>query len=78
MATVRFFGPIRDVVGVKDLEVPCSSLDEVAAAVAAKVGTSAAASLARCVVWVNGRPPSTPCALGPADEVAYLSPVSGG
>jgi molybdopterin converting factor small subunit len=41
-------------------------------------GEAVARVLTTCKVWVNGEPAGRDDAVGPADEVAVLPPVSGG
>lgn len=78
MVTVRFFGPIAEVVGAKRLELPCQSLGQLIADCASRLAADVASHLDVCAVWVNGRPAESSVALRPGDEVAFLSPVSGG
>lgn len=78
MVTVRFFGPIVDAVGSRTLELRCETLEQVIEACTEGRPSELAAHLGTCAVWVNGEPPAPSRALRPGDEVAFLSPVSGG
>ncbi len=78
MVRVRFFGPIADAMGTRGLELDCSNVEAVLAACADRLEPGVAAHLDKCVLWVNGRPADEAAPLAPGDEVALLSPVSGG
>jgi molybdopterin converting factor small subunit len=51
---------------------------EILDAAVRRFGDDFAVVLARCRVWVNGEPADPAGAVGAADEVAILPPVSGG
>ena len=53
-------------------------MSDVLSAAVASYGEGFQAVLASCRVWVNGDPAEPHTAVGAADEVAVLPPVSGG
>ena len=79
MARVLLFGPLRDLAGWREREVAAGSLAELRAALAAEDAALAAAlgqpgvQVALDQAIVRGD-----AALGPAAEVAFLPPMSGG
>ncbi len=78
MARLRLFANLREAAGTADAEVDGSSVAEVLHRAAAAFGADFASGLPHARVWVNGEPAEPGTAVGPADEVALIPPVSGG
>jgi molybdopterin converting factor small subunit len=78
VATVLFFGPARDATGERSAIVEGACVEDVVAATVARYGEQLASLLPTCRVWLNGDQAAPQDAVGPADEVAVLPPVSGG
>ena len=78
MATLRFFGPLRDVTKTSSLDVKAGTVDEAIAIAVDRFGDDFAIIMARSRVWVNGDPSEPSRLLVAGDEVAILPPVSGG
>ncbi|MBI4885238.1 MAG: MoaD/ThiS family protein [Actinobacteria bacterium] len=78
MATLRLFASARESAGTGCAQFDGVTVEAVLAAAVATFGPSFAAVLPSCKVWVNGDPAERATAVGGADEVAVLPPVSGG
>jgi sulfur-carrier protein len=78
MAVLRLFAQAREAAGTSSDELAGATVDEVLAEARARYGEPFVAVLTTCRVWVNGEPASGTDAVGAADEVAVLPPVSGG
>lgn len=78
VAVLRMFASAREAAGTGRDDVPGRTVAEVLDAARARYGSSFAAVLTSCRVWVNGEPVGDDAAVGPFDEVAVLPPVSGG
>ena len=78
MARLLLFAGARDAAGVREADLPGTTLEEVLEAARARYGTTFARVLAASRVWVNGSPALPAAPLGPSDEVAVIPPVSGG
>ena len=78
MAVLRLFAGARDAAGTGRDDLPGSTVGEVLAAARARYGTSFEDVLEHCAIWRNGEPCELDDAVGDADEVAVLPPVSGG
>ncbi|MDO8364871.1 MAG: MoaD/ThiS family protein [Actinomycetota bacterium] len=78
MATLRLFAAARESAGAGQAQFEGATVADVLAAAVATYGQGFQAVLASCRVWVNGDPAEPHTAVGPADEVAVLPPVSGG
>ncbi|MCB1016421.1 MAG: MoaD/ThiS family protein [Acidimicrobiales bacterium] len=78
MAVLRLFAAAREAAGTGRDDVPGATVDDVLAAARARYGDRFAAVLADSRVWCNGEPVTGTEAVGAADEVAVLPPVSGG
>lgn len=78
MARLLLFAGAREAAGVREADLPGTSLEEVLDAACARFGTTFTRVLAASRVWVNGSPALPEAPLGPADEVAVIPPVSGG
>lgn len=78
MAVLRLFAAARDAAGTDRDDIPGGTVAEVLAEARRRYGAEFAAVLARSRVWRNGEPVDDDDAVGPADEVAVLPPVSGG
>lgn len=78
MARVRLFAAARDAAGTGRDELPGDTVGEVLACAQERYGTTFAAVLGTCRIWVNGEPAEAPDTIGEADELAVLPPVSGG
>jgi sulfur-carrier protein len=75
---LRLFAQAREAAGVGRADVEGSTVREVLATAGERFGPSFDAVVASSRVWVNGEPAESAAAVGPADEVAVLPPVSGG
>lgn len=81
MATVKYYGALAELTGVKQETLPGRNISALLRAISAEHGTAAAAKARRCHIAVNGcnagslRGFSTP--VGEEDEVIFL-PVCGG
>lgn len=78
MAIVRLFAAARDAAGTGRAELPGVTVGEVLTEASQRYGTTFAAVLKTCKVWVNGEPAAENDEIGAADELAVLPPVSGG
>ncbi len=78
MATLRLFAAAREAAGTGKDVVDGSTVGEVLDAAVARYGPAFGEVLARCKVWRNGDEAGRDEAVGDADEVAVLPPVSGG
>ena len=78
MAVLRLFASAREAAGTGRDTVDGGTVAEVLETARARYGEGFAAVLTTCRVWVNGEPAEPGRAVGPADEVAVLPPVSGG
>jgi molybdopterin converting factor small subunit len=78
MATIRLFAAARDAAGTGRDELPGATVGEVLTVATHRYGATFASVLASCRLWVNGEPAAPEDAIGPADELAVLPPVSGG
>ena len=78
MAVLRLFAAARTAAGTARDLVPGDSVAEILASATERYGDGFAAVLPTCAVWVNGEPADGSVAVGDADEVAVLPPVSGG
>ena len=78
MATLRLFASAREAAGTDRAEIDAPTVGAVLDAARARFGERFTAVLERSRVWCNGEPADPTDAVGPADEVAVLPPVSGG
>ena len=78
MATLRLFAAARVSAGTGKAQFDGATVSDVLSAAVASYGEGFQAVLASCRVWVNGDPAEPHTAVGAADEVAVLPPVSGG
>lgn len=78
MPVLRLFAAARDAAGTARADVDGTTVGEVLAVARARYGERFAAVLGASRVWVNGTPAGDTDAVGAADEVAVLPPVSGG
>ncbi|MDJ0769435.1 MAG: MoaD/ThiS family protein [Ilumatobacter sp.] len=78
MAQVRLFAAARDAAGTGRDEFPGDTVDDVLRSASERYGDRFAAVLTTCKIWVNGEPADGSDAIGSADELAVLPPVSGG
>ncbi len=78
MARVRLFASARQAAGTASVEIAGRTVDEVLQVAAEKFGAEFVAVLKTCRVWLNGEEAIGTTAVGDADEVAILPPVSGG
>ena len=72
------FASAREAAGTGRDELPGVTVADVLDAARQRYGPQFADVLASCRIWVNGDPAAETTAVGPADEVAVLPPVSGG
>ena len=78
MATLRLFAAAREAAGTSSVTVDGGTGGEVLAHAVARFGGRFEEVLHGCKVWLNGEPAQADTAVGAADEVAVLPPVSGG
>ncbi|MGH9283077.1 MAG: MoaD/ThiS family protein [Acidimicrobiales bacterium] len=78
MPTLRLFAAAREAAGTGRDEVGGATVGEILAQARRRYGEGFATVLAASRVWVNGVPAGDDVAVGDADEVAVLPPVSGG
>jgi molybdopterin converting factor small subunit len=78
MAVIRLFASARDAAGTGRDELPGETVGQVLDRAREQYGARFAAVLESCRIWVNGEPAEPGDAIGIADEVAVLPPVSGG
>jgi molybdopterin converting factor small subunit len=78
MATLRLFASAREAAGTGRDTIEASTVGELLAAAEERYGPRFSAVLAISRVWRNGEPAVAAEAVGDADEVAVLPPVSGG
>ena len=78
MATLRLFAGAREAAGTDRATIDGSTVGAVLDEARARFGEGFAAVLASSRVWRNGEPADEADAVGDADEVAVLPPVSGG
>ncbi len=78
MAVLRLFAQAREAAGTGRDVVDAATVGDVLTEASARYGSTFAALLSSCGVWLNGEPTDRAAAVGAADEVAVLPPVSGG
>ena len=78
MAVLRLFAAARDAAGTGRDELPGDTVGQVLDRARDRYGSSFAAVLETCRIWVNGESAGLDDPVGSADEVAVLPPVSGG
>ena len=78
MAILRLFAAAREAAGLARDTVPGDTVADVLREARTRYGETFAAVLDGSRVWVNGEPVTEDHAVGEADEVAVLPPVSGG
>ena len=78
MAVLRLFAAAREAAGTGRDEIDGTTVGEVLDVARERYGERFAAVLDASRVWVNGEPAEPGDAVGDADEVAVLPPVSGG
>ena len=78
MATLRLFAQAREAAGTRSAEIPGSTVGEILDAARSQFGADFSAVVDGSKVWLNGNPAGSTDAVGAADEVAVLPPVSGG
>ena len=78
MAHVLLCASARQAAGISSREIQGSTVDEVLNTAVLEFGSDFAKVLGTCRVWLNGEEANGATAVGDADEVAVLPPVSGG
>ncbi len=78
MPRVLLFASVAQSAGVREIELAGDTVEQVLVSVAERFGPEVAGQLEHCTVWVNGERAAPEHAVGEADEVAVLPPVSGG
>ena len=78
MPTVRLFASAREAAGTGRDHLTGATVAEVLGEARRRYGTTFAAVLPTCRVWVNGEPAGDDDLVADGDEVAILPPVSGG
>lgn len=75
---LRLFAAAREAAGRSSDTIEGATVGEVLAQATIRYGPGFEAVLAASRVWVNGEPAPNETAVGKADEVAVIPPVSGG
>lgn len=78
MAVLRLFAGAREAAGTGQDDVPGSTVGDVIDAARVRYGERFTQVVEHCQIWRNGEPTELTDAVGDADEVAVLPPVSGG
>ena len=78
MATLRLFAGIREVAGVKSLEVTADTVGAAIEQASQQFTPEFAEQVQVCRIWLNGEPTQASALLSDHDEIALLPPVSGG
>jgi molybdopterin converting factor small subunit len=78
VATVRLFAAAREAAGTGRAHVAGATVAEVIDEASRRFGTTFAAVLPTCQIWLNGSPADPDHPVTDTDEVALLPPVSGG
>lgn len=78
MATLRLFASVREAAGRNRDVIDGATVGEVVEAAKQRYGSTFAALLPTCRIWVNGEQADDTTPVGSNDEVAILPPVSGG
>ena len=78
MAVLRLFAAAREAAGRASDTIGGATVGEVLAEATKRYGPGFEAVLAASRVWLNGEPAPAETAVGEADEVAVIPPVSGG
>lgn len=78
VATLRLFASIREAAGERTAILDGATVADILANATERFGEHFGLLVPTCRVWVNGEPAMPGTAVGPADEVALLPPVSGG
>lgn len=78
MAIVRFFGPAREAAGESSVVVDGARVSEILASLRGRYDATFTQVLDGSKIWVAGEPAGPDDAVGDADELAVLPPVSGG
>lgn len=78
MATLRLFAQAREAAGTGSVEIEAATVGEILLEARGRFGESFGAVVDGSKVWLNGSPARPSDAVGSADEVAVLPPVSGG
>lgn len=78
MAKLRLFASAREAAGTAHAAFDGATVGEVIDAAIAAYGADFEGLLTTCALWRNGEPADRADAVGDADEVAVLPPVSGG
>ncbi|MDW3176352.1 MAG: MoaD family protein [Acidimicrobiia bacterium] len=78
MPTLRLFATVRVAAGTGRASIEGDTVDDVLANATSQFGQDFAELIPICRIWVNGQSADRSTAVGDADEVALLPPVSGG
>lgn len=78
MPTLRLFATVRVAAGTGRATIEGDTVDAVLANAGDQFGPDFTALVPICRIWVNGEAADGSTAVGDADEVALLPPVSGG
>ena len=78
VARLRLFAQAREAAGTAEANLDGDTVGEVLDAATECFGGSFEELLATCRVWVNGEPAERGDPVADSDEVAVLTPVSGG
>ena len=78
MAKLRLFANLREIAGTSRLDVPARTVGEALDFVNDKFGTGFEQGVSVSRIWVNGEEADLGQAIGDADEMVILPPVSGG
>ena len=78
VAVLRLFASAREAAGTGTDVIDGATVGEILDVATERYGSTFAAVLATCRVWVNGNAAERSVAVSSSDEVAVLPPVSGG
>ena len=78
MPTLRLFARFREIAGTDEITVEEGTVGEILDRASETYGPAFTNGLRSAGVWVNGSPANREAAVGAADEMAIIPPVSGG
>ncbi|HEU4321396.1 MAG TPA: MoaD/ThiS family protein [Acidimicrobiia bacterium] len=78
MAKLRLFANLREIAGTSRLEVPAATVGEAIDSITTTYGPEFGRGVESSRIWVNGDAADRSVAVGDADEIVILPPVSGG
>jgi molybdopterin converting factor small subunit len=78
VARLRLFAAAREAAGTGRDVIEGTTVADVLSSAVTRYGSTFAALLPTCRIWVNGEPAEGGTTVAETDEVAVLPPVSGG